>query len=399
MSRMIDISLLPGLRFKCLPNCGLCCAFRPQVGDFELDVARNNPVVGPRLVEEIDSDGFVEHYLPLHRSPDGTTGACAYIGSDRLCTIYEKRFLKCHLYPYYLRFSDRVQVDVDLACSGIWTTDEDAVDLYKNVSSILRDVCGYDEATDTFRADHPAGVKFSKILNRTRADHDLACRKLMEKDLYYPVENCRWVASVELDRMTSPVQLESILYDIGNNPQIRSKADIETGPAPGFGLVEGFSAQIVENAFIGKERPVDYPLFMDVDMGWEYIALDRNSREYIIGRFDQSGTRREISRAAYIKPPLTPLPPDARRLLRWYGGFLNARQSTYDFAMLSSVEAMSNTLLGAYVYVLSLFLIEAWSWASVYSYLKKIPMNAYVLRKGIQASDNARVTGPSFDVI
>jgi hypothetical protein len=96
---------------------------------------------------------------------------------------------------------------------------------------------------------------------------------------------------------------------------------------------------------------------------------------------------------------MKPLEQDAQTLLLWYIGILNARQSTYDFAVLLSTGNMSCSVMASYVQTLCLFTIEAWSKAGLYSYIYNTPLDAHALQKGIRAVDNAHVTGPSFDVL
>jgi len=363
----IDYSVVDKLHFDCVRNCGICCAFRPQLGDFEMDAIRSDPDICSNFIEETNERGEREYYLKLRDSGDDP-GACAFLGAGKLCKVYPQRPFKCRLFPFFLRFGDGIQVDADLACSGFWYPGG------KNAGAQARE-----SMTDVMKI-LPEGINAAAGSN-----YEQTCGKLKEADLYIEKEECcRSVKSLSA-RLTEPSGLESIFL-AGAGSQFSSQ-----------NIIDDLAGQLVESAFSGKARAVDFPLFIDKELKWEFFMLDGS--DIAVKKFDETGAVAEVSRKPFEKPKLAPLPQDAKELLIWYLDILNSRQSTYDFALFSSVENMVQSVLSSYVHAVTLFVVETWAMAQLYSQVKGLPMDRYVFQKGIQAVDNSRVTGPAFDVI
>lgn len=394
----VDLSVIQNLNFECLKGCGLCCAFRPQIADHEEKILRTDPQLGPNIVDEFTDRFEIEHFLRLNND-SGNHGACVFLDDKRTCGVYTKRPFKCRLFPFYLRFSDGIQVDIDLACPGLWAGNGKPATQLASIT--LKELCGLDQTSDGSANDNEAGIMVARLLPDASTRYNATIHDLKSNGLWTVLDVCRNVAMSLTNQLCQPDGLESLLVNIGRNPFIKGYESLKVPRNPDYGLVESLSSHLIESSFEDKIRPVDHPLFLDESYTWQFLSLDNKieKKTLVISKFNHLGHVIEYARKDYIKPILSPLSADARSLLAWYIEILNRRQSTYDFALLSTSENKTGNVLGSYMYAMALFIIEAWSWAAVYSRLNDISLNSTAMMKGIQAVDNSRVTGPAFDVI
>lgn len=104
----VDLTELEGRRFRCLPGCGFCCTVSPALVEREPVALGANPRVSPFIVREAGRVG-----LAL------SDGACACLGADRACAIYNDRPLACRLFPLHVHLGERVQVSANAGCPGV----------------------------------------------------------------------------------------------------------------------------------------------------------------------------------------------------------------------------------------------------------------------------------------
>ena len=104
----LDTSLLRGLRYSCLPGCGLCCFAEPLVAPTEKEGLL-------RLIPE--AEFFARGGFEFVRSrPNG--GACQLLAEHR-CTAHSARPEPCREYPLTGYVGTRIQVVAALTCPGI----------------------------------------------------------------------------------------------------------------------------------------------------------------------------------------------------------------------------------------------------------------------------------------
>lgn len=94
--------------FTCLPGCGFCCTFQPEVSTVELrGLSKTLPFV------PLSAAGG-RTYLALQAGH----GACALL-KDRQCTAYEARPSHCRFFPFHVYWGEEAEVHVDLSCRGV----------------------------------------------------------------------------------------------------------------------------------------------------------------------------------------------------------------------------------------------------------------------------------------
>jgi Fe-S-cluster containining protein len=104
----LDLDLLRGFRFRCRPECGLCCYAEPRV---EADERGALLQIAPQ-VELVPGRGA--SYLAAR--PEG--GACQFLLRQR-CSAWPARPRSCREFPVSVHVGDRLQASLVLSCPGL----------------------------------------------------------------------------------------------------------------------------------------------------------------------------------------------------------------------------------------------------------------------------------------
>lgn len=104
----IDVTLLRGVSFQCLPGCGLCCFASPRLSrKDEAELRQVSPVLRIHIEEG-------ERRLAAR--PDG--GACQFL-TDLRCRVHDRRPAPCREFPILVHVGTRLQATVVLSCPGV----------------------------------------------------------------------------------------------------------------------------------------------------------------------------------------------------------------------------------------------------------------------------------------
>lgn len=114
----MDLSEVEGRSFRCIDGCGLCCLCQPELmPDESLFFQESYP---EKLV------WIEEPHQHLAISTREGGGPCTFLHEGR-CSAYEQRPRFCRQFPFHFYLGERVQVELDLSCRGVWVDqDEDA---------------------------------------------------------------------------------------------------------------------------------------------------------------------------------------------------------------------------------------------------------------------------------
>jgi Fe-S-cluster containining protein len=137
----VDLSELEGRRFNCIDECELCCLCQPDVMADEAPFFRK---YHPDRVVWIDDP--YEH-LTIATKEGG--GPCSFLEGGR-CMVYDQRPRFCRQYPFHLYLGERLQVELDLSCRGVW------LDRGEETVNIARDLIS------------TGGKHLRELLSRTR---------------------------------------------------------------------------------------------------------------------------------------------------------------------------------------------------------------------------------------
>ncbi|MBI0583121.1 MAG: YkgJ family cysteine cluster protein [Methanomassiliicoccus sp.] len=108
----VDMSELEGRSFTCDEKCGLCCLCQAEVLPHEVPFFKNGHP--SRIVMKEQPHRHVALALK------GGEGPCTFLGTERRCQIYADRPHYCRQFPFHLYVGERVQVELDLSCRGVW---------------------------------------------------------------------------------------------------------------------------------------------------------------------------------------------------------------------------------------------------------------------------------------
>ena len=108
----IDYSELAGRKAECPDGCGMCCLCQPEVLPREMAFFRKNR---PDCVTK--TRGQDSHFCIKMKKG---RGSCVLLDGRR-CTIYADRPTFCRQFPYHFYAGDRISVELDLSCRGVWT--------------------------------------------------------------------------------------------------------------------------------------------------------------------------------------------------------------------------------------------------------------------------------------
>lgn len=182
--------------FSCT-YCGRCCtrAFNGHVFLLADDARRLREFAPESLMPAPDfsySDDAGNFYVSGYALRTGPDGDCVFLDSDRRCTIYDRRFAICRIYPYMLHREPDARGRVDWRqISGL---DEhgryDAGITPDTAAAAAAEVIAYETAyLEQEIAFHEAVLtRFSAAsLRFVRRDHDRRMREFLHGDRTVPV--------------------------------------------------------------------------------------------------------------------------------------------------------------------------------------------------------------------
>ncbi len=278
----LDTSTLAGLRYECLPDCGLCCYAEPLVVPAEKEGLL-------RIVPEIEFSrrGRFEF---IRSNPEG--GACQLLAGNR-CRAHSVRPSPCREYPLAGYVGTRVQAVAVLTCPGIDLT---FLDGYRGPTNAPPPQ-GLDSELAALRA------RLSKGVGR-RLEENQRRRRQISRSL---AVDGRWIDETEVrrqlrDRLPGPLNEDLPVWDPPSQ-----KDGLELLP-----LV--FDHRAGPLAFAGRPE------------GWELLELR-----------PQGGVERSLG---VTLPPdhLPVLSEEAQRILAGYLRYWLERDQLFGFVHLDMAE-------------------------------------------------------------
>jgi Fe-S-cluster containining protein len=240
-------SFSSGLRFRCLPECGLCCRMY-RIPLTESDLVRLKQVVDPEACSTI---AFEKHGqgggLPAFME-NGKGKGCCYLDEDALCSVYGNRPLYCRTYPLIRDTYEGLEMSVDHTCPGVG--EGDPVTAEQIEEAFLQEGKSRPEVLD---------------LTESSANYRVICSSLKAMGVYTDAALIRSVCA-ELIRcgLTSRRSVEILSYLHGAAAaltEVLAESGNITDPEAAIRLVEGVKDILdrspATNAWDGGTRPGD----------------------------------------------------------------------------------------------------------------------------------------------
>jgi Fe-S-cluster containining protein len=261
-------SFTGGLRFRCLPECGLCCkTYRIPLTGIDLDRLRE--VVRPESCPGIsfanlertgaqgdtgepeggpagsgEPEGIAENSNVAAFMENGKAGGCCYLDEEARCTVYRNRPLYCRTYPLIRDTYEHLEMSVDYSCPGVGEGDPLTTEQIE-------------EAFALEARDRPGVLK----VRESFANYNVICGSLKAMGVYTEAELMRSVCAELIGRALksrrevgvsayltwADAALKEIAAGSGNIPDSGAAAQVVTG------ITEGVDKMIAPGA-AGKQE-------------------------------------------------------------------------------------------------------------------------------------------------
>jgi Fe-S-cluster containining protein len=178
-------SFSSGLRFRCLPGCGLCCrTYRIALTGLDLD--RLKGVVDPETCPTIEpapgaQDGGIMAFMV-----NGREKGCCYLDGNARCSVYDNRPLYCRTYPLIRDTYERLEMSVDYTCPGVGEGDP----------------VGTDQIEEAFLLEARERPEAFKV-RESATNYRVICASLKAMGLYTDTELIRRVCAELVRRASS----------------------------------------------------------------------------------------------------------------------------------------------------------------------------------------------------
>ena len=300
----VDLSELDGRKFVCIDECQLCCLCQPELLEKEIAYFKRN---------------FPDRMV-VRRSPHKHTalalkngnGPCTFLDGGR-CSIYPNRPHYCRQFPFHIHLSERVQVELDLSCRGVW--------LERGEDALAFGVQLLD--------DNSASLK--RGLEDSREVYRVFKGNCSEAGIEVMPEKLRKEFASKLPMMTDPAFLGSIL-DRSMEEDEMTLSELPDSRTLDAKAAEELQLAAMETGLesLAAEDTFSTPVYCDPRGTWNmFVSQDRELDLY---QMDQEG---KISRLRGIVPRRVPLlapEGEGKKLFTDYLALLNRRDSVLGYA-------------------------------------------------------------------
>lgn len=361
----IDYSELAGRKAECPDGCGMCCLCQPEVLPREMAFFRKNR---PDCVTK--TRGQDSHFCIKMKKG---RGSCVLLDGRR-CTIYADRPTFCRQFPYHFYAGDRISVELDLSCRGVWTG---------NGADAAEEARALAEASE-FRL--AAELKESSEVYR---EFYSICR---EAGVMSDVSAIRMSLSANIDKFADPAYLARIMDRSLEEPKMTLE---NLNPDPRYDAAEMESAaRDAALESMGSSDPMMVPVYCGKDWSWNmFMARDGRITWSVM---DDAGDMTEMGSVDAEDVPLKPLEESGKEMLCRYIAVLNGRESFlgnvfHTMDRLGYEDDMANTYYGCMcVTVLDLM----WR-ASMLDHFFRTGMGEDGIREAIIFYDMDRLDAPT----
>lgn len=363
----IDYSEVVGKKVECPKECGMCCLCQPEVLPEERNFFRS------KHPKEMVKSKCEDHHFALAMKKG--RGSCTFLNGRR-CDIYPNRPLFCRQFPFHFYLSDRVKVELDLSCRGIWSGN--GVDAQAEAKALVEAATEKRFAT-VLRESSDVYKEFYDICKETGVIADPSVLRMSVSENLSNFTDLAYLAkvmevSLEEPRMTTlnPIVADS-KYDM---------AELEE------------AARDAAMGSMSSEDPMSIPVYCDREWNWNMFISHEDKIEWAI--MDDDG---DLHSKGFVDPKDVKLKqPDeeGRKVLMEYISVLNGRDSFlgtvfYLMDQLEYEDDMANTYYGSMaVTVLDLL----WR-ASMLDHFMGTGMGADGIKEAIIFYDMDRLDAPT----
>lgn len=355
-----------GKKFTCPPECGLCCLCQPEVLPEERNFFRTNHPHS--LVRSRYPD---DHYALAMKKG---RGSCVFLDGSRRCSVYGNRPTYCRQFPFHFHVSDRIRVELDLSCRGVWNGKGNEAILEARelaVRSEKRLRTALEEATSVYK-EFFANCKEAGVF----VDHSVIRRSVSEN----------------VNNFTDPVYIAKVMDMSLEEPSVSLDDVVPDGKVNMDELNDAAREAALDS--MQSSDPLNVPVYCDGKWNWNLFMAKKDKIEWSV--LDDKG---DMSVKGSYDPNEITLPQmeaGARNVLRDYITVLNARDSMMGFAFhtmdsLNYEDDMTNVYYGS----LSVAVIDLMWRSSMLNHIMGTGNGAEGMREAIIFYDMDRLDAPT----
>jgi Fe-S-cluster containining protein len=361
----VDYSQVSGKKAECPEGCGMCCLCQPEVLPEERSFFRTKY---PKMM--VKSRCADQHFALAMKKG---RGSCVFL-NGRKCDIYRNRTTYCRQFPYHFYVSDKIEVELDLSCRGVWTgkgsdAETEARELAQ--ASERRLTTALKEASSVYR-------EFYSICGDAGVMCDIPQLRASVTENLTNFTNLAYVTKVmDVSLEEAKMSLDKVTPD--------SKFNLEE-------LTD--AAREASLASMASDDPLNVPVYCDKDYNWNMFMVKDGKIEWSVmddeGDLSQKGTV-DVKDIPLIEPD-----ESGKEVLAEYIKVLNGRDSFLGnvFYMMDEYgyeDDMANTYYGA----LCVTIVDLLWRASMLNHFFGTGMGAEGIREAIIFYDMDRLDAPT----
>ena len=343
----------------------MCCLCQPEVLPEERSFFRTK--YPKALVKSRCED---QHFALAMKNGKGS---CIFLNGRR-CDIYQNRTTFCRQFPFHFHVSDRVRVELDLSCRGVWSGQgTDAVAEARSLAeaSERRISMALKEASSVYRDFYAICRETGVMCDPSELRMNVSENIQNFTDLAYLAKVLNM--SLEEPKMTLVGLSRDPKYDIKELEEAARDASMES---------------------MGSDDPLSVPVYCDKYWNWNMFMANENTIEWAV--MDDDGEMHHKgfvdARDIRLKEP----DEEGKKVLADYIAVLNGRDSFlgsvfYNMDQLGYEDDMANTYYGS----LAVTIIDLLWRASLLDHFFGFGMGAEGIREAIIFFDMDRLDAPT----
>ncbi len=363
----VDYSDVVGKKVECPEGCGLCCLCQPEVLPEErLFFREKHP-------ESMVMSRGDEPYMALAMKKGH--GSCVFLSSGtRKCKVYDHRTAYCRQFPYHIYVSDKVKVELDLSCRGVWTGNgNDALAEAKDIIS---------------RADK----RISKALVESKAVYSQFYSNCKEAGILSDQSILRMNVSENLTNFTDMGYISKVM-ELSQIEPVMTLDNLQRELRPDLPELEIAARESALESMATRD-PLNAPVYCDQNWNWNiFMANDGRIRWKVL---NDEGDLEDEGIASVEEIPLKPLDEGGAKVLADYIRILNGRDSFMGSVFsLIDYNDYEDDMANAYYGCLSTTILDLMWRASMLDHFTGCGMGANGIKEAIIFYDMDRLDAPA----
>ena len=301
-------------------------------------------------------------------------GSCVFL-EGRKCRVYSNRPAYCRQFPYHIYVGERVKVELDLSCRGVWTGK------------------GVDARSEAEEIILKAGGRIGKAVKEAGDVYKEFYHNCKEAGVMGDPAKIRESVSKNLDRFIDIAYLSKVMEMTMMEP-VMTLDGIGECQADMDEINEAAEAAAMES--MATKDPVNAPVYCDESFNWNIFVADPVSGRIDRLVLDDEG---EIEKKSFVRSSeikVKPIEPDGAMILKQYISVLNQRDSFLGnvFSLMDATDYDDN-MANAYYGCLSTTILDLLWRASMLDHFFETGMGERGIREAIIFFDMDRLDAPT----